>query len=60
MEPKVLNTRIQNRFDTLSNWKVDGVELLKGEIALVSVTTQQIDEATGNVVSVPAVLMKVG
>ena len=59
MATKTLNTRIQNRFDTLANWKVEGVELLKGEIALVSVTTQQTDTA-GNVVNVPAVLMKVG
>jgi hypothetical protein len=60
MAQKTLNTRIQNRFDTLANWKAEGVELLQGEIALVSVTTQQIDATTGNVVSVPAVLMKVG
>ena len=57
---KILQTRIKNRFDTLANWEKAGVELLKGEIALVSVTTQQFDEATGNVVNVPAVLMKVG
>lgn len=60
MATKTLNTRIKNRLDTLANWKAEGVELLAGEIALVSVTTQQIDYTTGNVVNVPAVLMKVG
>ena len=56
---KVINTRITNRFDTLANWQADGVELLAGEIALVKVETQQIDE-NGNIVNVPAILMKVG
>lgn len=59
MATKQINTRIKNRFDSLSKWQAEGVELLKGEIALVSVTTQQKD-ANGNIVNVPAVLMKVG
>lgn len=59
MASKTLNTRIKNRFDSLSAWQAEGVELLKGEIALVSVTTQHKD-ANGNIVNVPAVLMKVG
>lgn len=57
---KTIQTRIKNRFDTLDKWQDQGVSLLPGEIALVSVTTQQIDQATGDVVNVPAVLMKVG
>lgn len=57
---KTLKTRIKNRYDSLTNWSKTGVELLPGEIALVSVTTQQIDESTGNVINVPAVLLKVG
>ena len=57
---KTIQTRIKNRFDTLANWKGQGVELLPGEIALVSIATKQIDQATGNVINVPAVLMKVG
>lgn len=57
---KTIQTRIKNRFDTLANWQVAGVTLLPGEIALASVTVQQTDEATGKVVNVPAVLMKVG
>lgn len=60
MATKILNTRIKNRFDTLGEWQKEGVELLAGEIALVKVETQQIDPATGNVITVPAVLMKVG
>lgn len=57
---KTLKTRIKNRYDSLTNWSKSGIELLPGEIALVSVTTQQVDESTGNVVNVPAVLLKVG
>lgn len=57
---KTLKTRIKNRYDSLTNWSKDGVELLQGEIALVKVETQQIDQATGDVVTVPAFLMKVG
>jgi hypothetical protein len=57
---KTLKTRIKNRYDSLTNWSKDGVELLQGEIALVKVETEQIDQATGDVVKVPAFLMKVG
>jgi hypothetical protein len=57
---KTLKTRIKNRYDSLTNWSKDGVEILQGEIALVKVETQQIDQATGDVVTVPAFLMKVG
>lgn len=60
MATTTIKTRIKNRFDTLTNWQGTGVTLLPGEIALVSVTTQQIDKDTGDVVNVPAVLMKVG
>lgn len=60
MATKTVQTRIKNRFDTLGNWLGEGVTLLPGEIALVSVTTKQVDAATGDVINVPAVLMKVG
>lgn len=60
MATKTIQTRIKNRFDTLANWQGADVTLLPGEIALVSVTTKQIDKDTGDVVNVPAVLMKVG
>ena len=57
---KTLQTRIKNRFDTLANWQGNDVTLLQGEIALVRVIDQQLDKATGEVVNVPAILMKVG
>lgn len=57
---KTLKTRIKNRYDSLTNWSKEGIELLQGEIALVKVETEQIDQATGDVVKVPAFLMKVG
>lgn len=59
MATKTINTRIKNRVDSLANWQADGVSLLPGEIALVKVTTQTIDD-NGQIVDVPAVLMKVG
>lgn len=59
MAAKTINTRIKNRVDSLANWQGEGVSLLPGEIALVRVTTQTVDEH-GNIVDVPAVLMKVG
>ena len=59
MANKVINTRIKNRVDTLANWQAEGVELLSGEIALVKVT-ETVTDAHGNIIEVPAVLMKVG
>lgn len=59
MANKIIQTRIKNRFDTLTNWEKTGVELLPGEIALVSVTTKKTDDH-GNITNIPAVLMKVG
>lgn len=60
MAIKTINTRIKNRIDSLVNWQAEGVELLPGEIALVTVNTEQVDANTGNIISVPAILMKVG
>lgn len=59
MAAKTINTRIKNRVDSLGNWQGEGVSLLPGEIALVRVTTQTVDEH-GNIIDVPALLMKVG
>lgn len=59
MATKTINTRIKNRVDSLAKWQAEGVSLLPGEIALVKVTTQTIDDK-GQIVDVPAVLMKVG
>ena len=60
MSTQVIKTRIQNKIDSFSNWQSINPVLLKGEIATVKVTTQQIDANTGNVVNVPAYLIKVG
>lgn len=60
MSNKFIKTRIKNRVDLLTKWSTTNPELLPGEIAVASVTTQQIDPTTGNVVNVPAVLIKVG
>jgi hypothetical protein len=67
MATKTISTRIKNRYDSLTNWEKAGVTLLPGEIALVSVTTQEKQtvvnengDTTVKVVEVPAVLMKVG
>lgn len=59
MATKTINTRIKNRVDSLANWQGEGVSLLPGEIALVRENTQTVDEL-GNIVDVPALLMKVG
>lgn len=60
MANKVVKTRVQNRFDTLTNWEASSAtKLLKGEIAVVSVTTTTTDE-NGNIIQVPAYLMKIG
>ena len=54
-----LSTKIKNRIDTFTNWHEKNPVLLKGEIAIATVTTQQTD-STGKVVNVPATLIKVG
>ena len=59
---KLISTRIKNKIDTLDNWQQAqeaGGKLLLGEIALVQVTEQQTDDQ-GNIIEVPALLMKVG
>ena len=59
MATKTISTRIKNRFDSLTAWSAEGVTLLPGEIALVQVNTAKTDD-NGNIIQVPAVLMKVG
>lgn len=59
MATQKIQTRIKNRFDSLTNWSSNDVTLLQGEIALVSVTTVK-EQSDGNIVEIPAVLMKVG
>jgi hypothetical protein len=60
MAIKTISTRIKNRLDTYSSWTAEDVELLPGEIAFVKITTQKVDESTREVISEPALLMKVG
>ena len=55
MAEKILNTRVQLRYDSLTNWETQNPVLKKGEIALATVET-----ATGGNYNVPTVLMKVG
>lgn len=55
MADKSLNTRISQKYDTLENWESNNPTLLKGEIALVEVSSNN------NLVhNAPTVLMKVG
>lgn len=55
MADKSLNTRISQKYDTLENWESNNPVLLKGEIALVEVSSNN------NLVhNAPTVLMKVG
>lgn len=55
----IVKTRIKNRIDTIENWQSSNVQLLPGEIALATLTVSQTD-ANGNIISVPAILAKVG
>ena len=58
MAEKILNTRLQLKYDTWTNWNTDtakAIVLKKGEVAFV-----EIPSATGDVTQVPAILMKVG
>lgn len=56
---KILNTRIQLKYDEYSKWNSSSLELKKGEIALAMIETKTTD-AHGNIVNVPTVVMKVG
>ena len=62
MATKTINTRIKNRFDTLTNWQKDGVTILPGEIAVVKVPTGQTytNPITGVSEPVSELLIKVG
>lgn len=55
MAEKVLNTRIQLKYDTYANWHEKNTVLKKGEIAIVEIAATQ-----GAVSQVPAIMMKVG
>lgn len=57
---KEINTRIKNKIDDLGAWTSTEEILLDGEIALIRVNTTITDPATGDTVTVPVMLMKVG
>ena len=63
---KIMNTRIQLKYDSLTNWQNsafngdDATKYLKtGEVAVVTVDTWKID-SEGNQIKVPTCLMKIG
>lgn len=60
MAEKILNTRIQLKYDTLANWKDSTITLKKGEVAIAEVSTWQVDPETHQKIAVPTCLMKVG
>ena len=62
MAEKTLNTRIQLKYDTYSNWYDHNPVLKKGEMAIVEVPTNATKkDATGKVVpQQPAILFKIG
>lgn len=59
MATKTLNVRISNRYDNYEAWMASTDPLLKGELAIVTVTTTQTDDK-GNVINVPCTMMKCG
>lgn len=59
MANKTLNTRIQLKNASLSDWNGSNLKLLAGEIALASVNTTRPD-GQGGYINVPTYLMKVG
>ena len=56
---KILNTRIQLKYDTLSNWNGSSFKLKAGELAIVTLGSVKDGNATGNAGQHP-VLFKVG
>ena len=59
MANKTLNTRIQLKNASLSDWNGSDLKLLAGEIALAAVNTTRPD-GQGGYINVPTYLMKVG
>ena len=55
MVEKILNTRIQLKYDSYENWKINNPVLKKGEVAIATVPSNQ-----DGVVNAPSLLMKVG
>ena len=55
-----LETRIQNKLDSLDNWNSSSIELLSGEIALVKTPEESTYGDTAETRSTPTVAMKIG
>ena len=58
MAEKILNTRIQLKYDTYANWTTNNPILKKGEMAIATIATG--DTQKVNSVTPPQVLIKVG
>lgn len=56
MSEKTINTRLKLKYDTHENWSTNNPVLLKGEVAVASISVQQ----AGTVNHVPSVLIKIG
>ena len=59
MAEKILNTRIQLKRDTLTNWNESSLVLKPGELAVAYVDVATTD-AKGNIVHVPTAILKAG
>lgn len=59
MAEKILNTRIQLKRDTLTNWNESSLVLKPGELAVAYVDVATKDEK-GNIVHVPTAILKAG
>lgn len=55
MVEKILNTRIQFKYDSYENWKINNPVLKRGEVAITTVSSNQ-----DGVINAPSLLMKVG
>lgn len=55
-----LETRIQNKLDSLDNWNNSSIELLSGEIAIVKTPEEPTYGDTNETRSTPTVAMKIG
>lgn len=55
---KILNTRIQLKYDTLANWEAKNPTLKAGEVAVIAIASG--NTQTVNSVTAPQCLMKVG
>lgn len=58
MAEKILNTRIQLKYDTYANWTTNNPILKKGEMAIATIETGDTEKV--NSVTPPQVLIKVG